>query len=158
MALTQEPVRWGNYRIAYTRSSTEGYGTLGTDSFIRDDLSRVSLSGVLHTSLEPGSGWMQRLSRGFILSGVGDRSTRTEFTGMDFIDLNARLTKTLAWGQHFRLDALAESVNSWQRTNAAYARSFTEFGDRAANMFATYRSVASLQGPTGTHFGLRLGF
>jgi len=158
VAVTQEPVRWGNYRVAYTRSSSEGSGTLGSGSYLRDDQSRVSMSGVLHTSPEPGSGWMQRVSRGFMLSGAGDYSTRTEFTGINFINLNARLTKTLVWGQHYRLDGLVETVNSFERTNAAFAKTFGEFGSRAANMFATYRSVASLQGPTGTQIGLKLGF
>jgi hypothetical protein len=93
-----------------------------------------------------------------VLSGTGDYSSRSEFAGMNFINMNARLTKTLARGQHYRLDALAETFNSFERTNAAFARSFENMNDRAANVFSTYRAIASLQGPTSTQFGFRLGF
>ncbi len=158
VAFTQDPVRWGSYRVAFTRSMAEGSGTQDNESYISDDLRRVSITGALHTSLEPASGWRQRLSRGYTVSGSGDYSSRTEFAGMNFINLNARLTKTLSWGQHYRLDALAETLNSFERTNAAFGRSFANMGDRAANIFATYRSIASLQGPASTQLGLRLAF
>jgi hypothetical protein len=158
VSFTQEPVRWGSYRVAYTRSSAEGSGTEGNASYISDDLRRVSFTGVLHTSADVASNWRERLSRGYVLSGTGDYSSRSEFAGMNFINMNARLTKTLAWGQHYRLDALAETFNSFERTNAAFAKSFENMNDRAANVFSTYRAIASLQGPTSTQFGFRLGF
>jgi hypothetical protein len=158
VSFTQEPVRWGSYRVAYTRSTAQGSGTQGNSSYISDDLRRFSVTGVLHSSADRATNWRQSFSHGFILSGTGDYSTRTEFTGMNFINLNARLTKTLAWGEHYRFDALAETFNGFERTNAAFAKSFTNLNDRAANIFATYRSIASLQGPTSAQFGLRLGF
>jgi hypothetical protein len=158
VALTQEPVRWGQYKVAYTYASANGAGALGNLSSISDVERRVSLTSVLHTSAEPASTWRQYLSRGFVLSGTGDYTNRSEFVGMNFIDMNARLTKSLAWSTRYRLDFLAETFNTLERTNASFSKSLAEMGDRAASMFATYRSVASLQGPSGTRVGLRLGF
>ncbi len=158
VSFTQDPVRWGNYRVTYTRSTEEGSGTEGNGSYISDDLRRVSFTGVLHTSGDPASNWRQRFSHGYVLSGSGDYSSRTEFIGMNFIDMNARLTKTLAWGQRFRFDALAETFNSLERTNAAFQKSFANAGESAGSIFSVYRSIASLQGPTGAQFGLRLEF
>lgn len=158
VALTQEPVRWGNYKIAYTASKAEGSGTDGNTSFINDDMRRVSFTGVLHTSPEAGVGMWQRISRGFMLSGTEDYTNRSEFAGMTFINLNARLTKTLVWGQHYRLEALAETFNSLEKTNAAFAKSAAGMGDRMASVYSTYKLIGSLQGPTGTQFGLRMGF
>jgi hypothetical protein len=100
----------------------------------------------------------QRISRGFMLSGTEDYTNRSEFAGMTFINLNARLTKTLVWGQHYRLEALAETFNSFEKTNAAFAKSAMGMGDRMASVYSTYKMIGSLQGPTGTQFGLRMGF
>jgi len=158
VALTQEPVRWGNYKIAYTASKADGSGTDGNTSFIEDDMRRVSFTGVLHTSPEAAENLWQRFSRGFMLSGTEDYTNRSEFAGMTFINLNARLTKTLVWGQHYRLEALAETFNSFEKTNAAFAKSALGMGDRMASVYSTYKMIGSLQGPTGTQFGLRMGF
>jgi hypothetical protein len=158
VALTQEPTRWGNYKVAYTYASANSSGTMGNDSNLNDTLRRVSFNGVLHTSAEPATNTWQHFTRGFVLTGAGDYTNRSEFTGLNFIDMNARLTKTLAWGTHYRLDALAETMNSFERTSAPYLKSLTGMGERYVNVYSTYRAVASLQGPTATQFGLRLGF
>jgi hypothetical protein len=127
-------------------------------SMIDDQMRRASLTGNLHTSLEPASDLWQRLANGFVLTGTGDYTSRSEFAGLRFMSLNARLSKTLAWGKNFRLDALAETCNMLVRADASFMRSALEMGDSAAGLFSTYQRVASAQGPNGSQAGLRLSF
>jgi hypothetical protein len=157
-ALAQEPTHWSSYKVAYSYASADSSGMLGNQSYLADTLRSVSINGVVHTSAEPATDLWQRFARGIALSTAGDYSTRSEFTGINFVNMNARLTKTLAWGQHYRLDALAETFNSFQRTGTPFMKSITGMGERYVNVYSTYRAAASLQGPTSTQFGLRLGF
>lgn len=157
-ALTQEPTRWSSYKLSYSYASADSSGMLGNGSYLADTLRSVSFAGTLHSSAEPAGDLRQRLTRGFVLSASDSYTTRSEFTGINFIDMNARLTKTLAWGRHYRLDALAETFNSFERTGIPFLKSVQDGGERYMNMYSTFRAVASLQGPTATQFGLRLGF
>jgi hypothetical protein len=158
VAFAQQPVRWGNYKVSYTYSNAEGSGTGANDSYINDQMRRVSFTGVLHTSLDPGSTLWQRLTHGFLLSGTGDHTTRSEFLGMNFINLNARLSKDLMIGPGFRLQAMAETFNMFQRTNASFAKAAEEMGEGANEIFSTYMRVATAQNPNGSQAGLRLTF
>jgi hypothetical protein len=158
LAFTQQPVRWGSYKVAYTQSTAEGTGTGSNTSNVEDNMRRVSLTGTLHTSLDSGSTFWQHLSHGFLLSGTSDYLNRSEFLGMDFIHFNARLTKSLAIGQTFRLDGFVESYNSMQRTNASLVKAATAMGESARDVFAAYKAVASTQSPEGLHAGLRMSF
>lgn len=158
LAFTQEPVRWGNYKVSYTYASAQGSGTGVNTSQVNDLMRRASFTGVLHTSSEPGSDLWQHVEHGFVLTGTGDYTNRAEFAGMNFINFNARLTKTLAWGRSYRVDVLAETFNMMQRTNAAFARSAAEMGDSAASIYSTYQRVASFQSPNGSELGMRVTF
>jgi len=77
---------------------------------------------------------------------------------MNFINLNARLTKNLLVGPRFRLEAMVETFNMLQRTNAAFTHAASEMGENASEVFSTYRRVASLQSPNGSQMGLRMTF
>jgi len=158
VAFAQQPVRWGNYKVSYTYSTAEGSGTGENASYINDQMRRVSFTGVLHTSLDPGSTMWQQLTHGFLLAGTTDYSNRSEFLGMNFINLNARLTKNLLVGPRFRLEAMVETFNMLQRTNAAFTHAASEMGENASEVFSTYRRVASLQSPNGSQMGLRMTF
>jgi hypothetical protein len=158
VAFEHDPTRWGNYRVAYSHASADSSGALGNGSYASDNLRRLSFTSGLHTSDEAPAGVLQRFSRGLAFTTTGDYSRRSEFTGLDFVNLNARLTKTLAWGAHYRLDALAETMNSFERTSAPFLKSFEGMGERYVNVYSTYRAVASLQAPNAARFGLRLGF
>ena len=158
VAFTQEPVRWGNYKVSYTYSTAEGSGTGANDSYVSDAMKRVSFTGVLHTSLDSGSTTWQRLSRGFQLAGTSDYFNRSEFAGMNFINLNARLTKSLATGRVFRLEGVLETFNTLARTNASFAHEAALLGGNAAQMFSTYTRVAAIQSPNGSQFGLHMTF
>jgi hypothetical protein len=125
---------------------------------VADQIRRFSFTGVLHSSTEPGADLWQHLANGFVLTTTGDYTQRSEFAGIDFLNLNARLTKTLLWGQGYRLDALAQTFNMTERASTAVARTAAQIGDGALNLFSTYERVASQQGPNATALGLRLSF
>jgi len=158
VAYTQEPVRWGSYKVSYTYATAQSMGTGENNSFIGDEMRRASITGVLHTSLDPGTDLWQHLAHGFMLTGTGDYSSRNEFAGMDFFNFNARLAKTLAWGQSYRLQLMAETFNMLERTDAAFASSSARLGNNAAAIYDTYQRVASFQSPIGSQAGLRLEF
>lgn len=98
------------------------------------------------------------MKNGFLLSGTADYFNRSEFLGMNFINLNARLTKNFFSGQKLRIDGMAETFSMLQRTNASYAKAVTEMGNGASEMFSVYRGVAALQNPEGSQMGLRMTF
>jgi hypothetical protein len=158
VAFTQQPVRWGNYKVSYTYSTAEGSGSGANTSYIDDRMRRVSFTGVLHTSLDPSATLWQRVTHGFLLSGTTDYLSRSEFLGMNFINLNARLTKNLTMGSRFHLEAIAETFNMLQRSNASFAKAAAEMGESANEIFSTYNRVATAQSPNGTQAGLRLSF
>lgn len=158
IALTQQPVRWGSYKVSYTLAQSFGTGSDLNTSQIADFMRRASVTGNLHTSMTPGSSFWQQLSHGIVLTETMDYTTKSEFAGFQFFNIDARLTKTLAWGKNFRLDALAQTMNMFQRTSASYARSVAQLGPGASAVFAAYRRVASMQLPQGNQMGLRLIF
>ncbi len=158
IAFTQQPIRWGNYKVSYTYSTAEGEGTGVNESYVNDGMRRLSFTGVLHTSLDPGSTMWQRLTHGFLLSGTTDYLSRSEFLGMNFINLNARLTKSLVAGPQFRLEGLVETFNALQRTNSSFSQAVTEMGESRNEIFSTYQRVAAVQSPNGTQAGFRLIF
>jgi len=158
VAFTQQPVRWGNYKVSYTYSAAEGSGTGTNTSYIADQMRRVSFTGVLHTSLDPGTTLWQRATHGFMLAGTTDYYNRSEFLGMNFINFNARLSKNLLVGPMFRLEAIAETFNMLQRTNAAFMNVGAELGKNATEIISTYQRVASAQSPNGSQIGLRMTF
>jgi hypothetical protein len=158
IALTQQPARWGSYKASYTLAQASGTGSDQNTSQITDSMRRASFTGNLHSATGPASDFWQAFSHGLALNETLDYTTKSEFAGLGFINIDARLTKTLAWGKTFRLDALAETVNMFQRTSAAYARSLAEMGPGASSIFANYQRMAAMQLPQGNQMGLRLIF
>ncbi|HTW79965.1 MAG TPA: TonB-dependent receptor [Terracidiphilus sp.] len=158
VAFTQQPTHWGSYKVAYAYATAQGAGTGENSSLVSDTMRRATFTGVLHTSAEPGSDLWQHLANGFVLTGTADYLNRSEFTGLDFFTINARIMKTIAWGQRYHLDALAETCNMMQRANAAFARSLAETGGSAVGIYSAYEKVASMQSPDGGRVGIRLNF
>jgi hypothetical protein len=158
LAFTQQPTRWGSYRVAYTYSKAEGNGTGANSSYLSDQMRRASVTGTLHTSLEPAANNWQRVTHGFLLTGTADYLNRSEFLGMNFVNMNARLSKNLVAGPKFQLEAMAETFNMLQRTNGAFTKARDQMGDGANQIFASYRRVATAQSPNGTQAGLKLSF
>ena len=158
IAFTQQPARWGNYKVAYTYAKATSSGMGENTSSFEDRLRRLSFTGVLHTSAEPASDIWQALTRGFVLTGTTDYSQRSEFTGMSFLNFNTRLAKTIAWGKSYHLEALFQDFSMLQRTSASLMRSEAAMGINSAAVFATYKQVAALQNPGGSQLGMRLTF
>lgn len=158
IAFTQQAARWGNYKVSYTYSTAKGSGTGANTSYIDDQMKRVSFTGVLHSSLDPGATLWQRVTHGFLLTGTTDYVNRTEFLGINFFNLNGRLTKNLVTSSRFHLEAMAETFNMLQRSNASFAKAAAERGESANEIFSTYKRVATAQSPNGTQAGLRLSF
>lgn len=158
VALTQTPVHWGSYKMSYTYSTAHTAGSGSNLSSIDDEMHRVSFTGVLHSSLDPGTTLWQRLTHGFFLTGTSDYLNRQEFAGLNFIDLNGRLTKDLVVGPRFRLQTVVQTFNMFQRTNDTFAKTVAAFGDKTGTFFSTYTRVAEAQMPNSTNAGLRLTF
>lgn len=157
-SFTEEPVRWGSYRVSYSYATARGSGVGENGSYVSDLMRRASFTATLHSSLDSGADLWQHLTNGFALAATGDYATETEFAGINFFKFNGRLTKTLAWGNGFHLDAVAETFNTLARTSAALARSASEMGDGFAGVYSAYQRVASMQSPNATQAGLRLSF
>lgn len=89
----QRPVRWGSYRVSYTWSkaiddvsefffsSPINNFDLAEDRSLSDDdqRNRVVFDATAHTSLEPASGWMEKLTHGFLLGGILQYYSATPF-------------------------------------------------------------------------------
>jgi hypothetical protein len=119
---------------------------------------RLSFTGVLHTSLDAGSTLWQRLNHGLVLSGSTDYLNREEFAGLNFVNLNARLTKDLVVGPRFHLQAVVQTFNMIARTNGTFSKAVATFDDNATGLFQAYTRVAEAQSPDHTEGGLRLIF
>ncbi|WP_446742838.1 carboxypeptidase regulatory-like domain-containing protein [Silvibacterium acidisoli] len=84
VSYVQRPVRWGSYRISYTWSkaiddvsefffsSPLNNYDIAMDRSLSDDdeRHRVVFDASAHTSLEPAHTWAERLTHGFMLSGI----------------------------------------------------------------------------------------
>ena len=158
LTFAQQPTHWSSYKVGYTYASAHGFGTGENGASVADTMRRASMSGVLHTSPQAGTDFWQHLTNGIALAATGDFTNRTEFAGMDFFNLDGKLTKTLAWGKWYHLDALAETFRMVQHTSAELAQTATEMGGDFAGMFSAYERVAQSQGPNGAQGGLRLTF
>ncbi|MGB6694374.1 MAG: hypothetical protein WBE56_09330 [Terracidiphilus sp.] len=158
LTFAQQPTHWSSYKVAYTYGMAHGFGTGENNANVEDTMRRASFTGVLHTSPQAGTDFWQHLTNGIALAAGGDFTNRSEFAGMSFFNLDGRLTKTLAWGKSYHLDALAETFRTVQRTSATVAQTAAEMGSSFASFFSTCERVAAAQAPNGGQAGLRLTF
>lgn len=158
VALTQTPLHWASYNVAYTYSAAQGTGNGANYASIEDAMRRFSFTGVLHTSPDAGSTLWQHISHGLVLSGSSDYISRKEFAGLNFINLNARLTKDLMVGSRFRLQAVVQTFNMMTRTNNLFSKAMAVVGEGDTGVFQAYTRVAEVQSPDNTEGGLRLTF
>ena len=158
LTFAQQPTPWSSYKVAYTYVTAHGFGTGENNANVEDTMRRASFTGVLHTSPQAGTDFWQHLTNGIALAAGGDFTNRSEFAGMSFFNLDGRLTKTLAWGKSYHLEALAETFRTVQRTSATVTQTAAEMGSSFASFFSTYERVAAAQAPSGGQAGLRLTF
>src|SRR5213076_2637156 len=84
VSFVQRPVRWGSYRISYTWSKAldnvgEFFFSSPIDNFNvwqdygrsdDDQRHRLVFNGAVHSPLQNGRTWIERVTRGFELSGM----------------------------------------------------------------------------------------
>jgi hypothetical protein len=158
VAFVQRPISWGDYRVAYTYAAGHSSEGQQYDAFVGDQMRRVAFTGALHTSLDAGSGLWQHFTHGFSLSGYGDFTRRNELPGLDFINLNAQLTRGFQLGTRTRLEFLAQTFDMFEHRNYSMAKALSELGEYGGNMLSSYGRFAAVGIPNGTQAGLRLKF
>jgi hypothetical protein len=155
VALAGHPLQWGDYKVAYTYA---GGGASTYDTFVGDQMRRVAFSGTLHTPFNTGSALWQHVAHGIALSGYGDFTRRDELPGLDFIHLNAQLSKSFQLGNRTRLEVIARTSDMLEHRNYSTARAISELGEYGGNILSSYARFAAIGTPNGTQVGLRLTF
>lgn len=187
VAFTQRPVKWGNYRVAYTYSKSlnnvgENFFSSSIDPYNvwrdygrsdDDQRHRLVFNGALHFHGFQLSGLLQYYSSLplNITSGVttiqgtagrpiynGDFIGRNIGIGNDLFTLNARLSRAFRLTERLQLEAIAEAFNSLNRRN-----NLTRNGNFGAGAFPTnpspsFNQVTAVQEPRSLQFALRLRF
>jgi hypothetical protein len=155
VALAGHPLQWGDYKVAYTYA---GGGASTYDTFVGDLMRRVAFSGTLHTPFNTGSGLWQHVAHGIALSGYGDFTRRDELPGLDFIHLNAQLSKSFQLGNRTRLEVIARASDMLEHRNYSTAGAISDLGEDGGNILASYARFAAMGTPKGMQVGLRLTF
>jgi hypothetical protein len=159
VSFVQNPIHWGTYQVGYTWAAVsmrQGPGLY--DSLPSDEMHRVSFLGSLHTSPEYGSSWWSLLSHGLTLSGYGDMTARSELPGLDFLHLNARLTKAVQIGSRAQLECFAEAANSFDYRTYSLSKAASELSGYGMEVLASYQRFADLTDPDSNQAGLRVRF
>ena len=155
VALAEHPAQWGDYKVAYTYA--DGQGSM-YNTFAGDQMRRVAFTSTLHTPFTAGMGLWQHLTYGLALSGYGDLTRRNELPGLDFIHLNAQLTKSFQLGRQTRLQLFAQTSDMREHRNYSTAKAISELGDYGGNILSSYARFAAMGTPNGAQAGLRLKF
>ncbi len=151
-----------------------------------DQRSRVAFEGTIHSSLEKASTPWQRLSNGFRLTtsltaysplpfnlttgantiqGTPARPTingvfinRNTGEGHAILNMNVRLSRTFAVGEHLRLEALAEAFNALNHVNVVTLNGVFGTGTYPTNPLPTFGQITAVNDPRTFQLGLRLSF
>jgi hypothetical protein len=157
IAFEQHPVQWGTYRISYTSATAQSSFDANSAS-LSDQNRGVALMASLHTALSPGTTLWQRFSHGFTLTSDGAITSRSDLPGFDFINLSARLTRSVQIGNFARLEGFVSACNTIDRRTYSMNAARADLGERAAALLSTYQSFAALTTPNATQLGFRLKF
>lgn len=155
VALVEHPTQWGDYKVAYTYAAGQGSGY---DTFVGEQMRRVAFTGTLPTPFDAGSGLWQHFTHGFALSGYGDFTRRNELPGLDFVHLNAQLTKGFQLGNQTRLELFAQTSGMLEHRNYSTTKAISELGEYGGNILSSYAHFAAMGTPNGAQAGLRLRF
>jgi hypothetical protein len=83
---------------------------------------------------------------------------RNSGTGFDFLNLNARLSRTFTLTERIRLEALAEGFNLTNHVNGVQRNGTFGSGAYPTNPSPTFRQITAVGDPRGFQFALRLSF
>jgi len=151
-----------------------------------DQRHRFVFNGTAQTSADPAKNVWEHLSHGFQLStmvqyysalpfnvttgtatiqGTNARPTvngafisRNAGTGFDFVNLNARLSRTFRLTERVRLEGIVEGFNLLNRTNGVTRNGTFGTGAYPTNPSATFGQTTSVSDPRTLQLALRLTF
>ena len=151
-----------------------------------DQRHRFVFNGTAQTSADPAKNVWEHLSHGFQLStmfqyysalpfnittgmatiqGTNARPTvngaiisRNAGTGFDFVNLNARLSRTFRLTERVRLEGIVERFNILNRVNGVTRNGTFGTGAYPTNPSPTFGQTTSVGDPRSTQLALRLTF
>jgi hypothetical protein len=151
-----------------------------------DQRHRFVLNGTVHSPMDKASTPWRWISRGFQLStmfqyysalpfnittgttaiqGTSARPTvngafigRNAGTGFDFLNVNARLSRSFPIGERLKVEGLAEAFNLLNRVNGVTLNGTFGPGAYPANPLPTFKQITAVADPRTLHLALRLSF
>jgi Carboxypeptidase regulatory-like domain/TonB dependent receptor-like, beta-barrel len=151
-----------------------------------DQRHRLVFDGTVQTSADPAKNFWEHLSHGFQLSAMvqnysalpfnittgtttiqgttarptvnGDFISRNAGTGFDFVNLNARLSRTFRLTERVRLETIVEGFNLLNRVNGVTRNSTFGTGAYPTNPLPTFGQTLSVNDPRSWQLALRLTF
>jgi hypothetical protein len=78
--------------------------------------------------------------------------------GFNILNLNVRLSRTFAIGEHLHLQALAEMFNTLNHVNVATLNGVFGAGAYPTAPSATFKQITAVNDPRTAQLGLRLSF
>ena len=154
VAFVQHPLSWGDYKIAYVYADGNASKGQNWDNVNADQMRRLSFTGTLHTPLRAGSGIWEQITNRVALTGYGDFTRHNELPGVDFVHLDARLSKDIQISSRLHLEMFVQKSGLLQR-RSLLAKLFSGNGEVVTTSYAGFAAVGS---PAGIQVGLRIRF
>jgi hypothetical protein len=151
-----------------------------------DQRHRLVFNGTVHTSMAAAKNVREWLVNGFQLSGMlqyysslplniasgtttiqgtaarpvanGDFIGRNVGQGLDFFNLNVRLSRSFHLSERLRLDGIAEMFNALNHTNGVTLNGTFGPGAYPGSPLATFRQITAVAEPRSIQLALRLTF
>jgi hypothetical protein len=151
-----------------------------------DQRHRFVFDGAVHSSTGPASGAWQRISHGFQLGAMlqyysalpfnitagtntlqgtsarpvvnGSFISRNAGTGFDYMNLNARLSRTFQTKERVRIEAMIEAFNVFNHVNGVALNGSFGTGVFPTNPVSTFRQVTAVADARTVQLGLRVSF
>jgi len=151
-----------------------------------DQRNRLVFEFSIHSSMDKADTEWKRISHGFqlttslqyysplpfnittganTLQGTAARPTingvfinRNAGNGFDFLNMNIRLSRTFARGEHFRVQALAETFNALNHVNGVTLNGTFGTGAYPTNPLPAFGQITAVGDPRTAQLGLRLSF
>jgi hypothetical protein len=151
-----------------------------------DQRHRVAFDGIIHSPMGSANTLWKRISHGFQLNGMlqyysalpfnitsgtntvqgtsarptinGAFISRNAGTGFDFLNVNARVSRTFDAGDRYRVETMIEAFNLLNHVNGAALNGTFGTGTYPANPLPTFKQITAVADPRTLQFGLRLSF
>ncbi len=188
ISFLQRPVRWGSFRISYAYSKAldnvgefffsapinnfniwQDYGRSDDDQRHRvvfDATARLpggfALSGILQYysalpfNIVTGATTIQGTAARPAINGAF--ISRNAGTGFDFFSVNARLTRSFALSDRWRLDAIAEAFNTLNHVNGVTLNGTFGTGAYPSNPSPAFGQTTAVADPRSLQLALRVSF